>query len=213
MEMVVVLGIMVAITTIALVGQSSFSRSIVLTDTAYTIAFSIREAQALGISSRVFGNTQNAGYGVHFSAASPTSYALFADTFPGRTNNIQPAALCPGHAVGTGPEARPGDCKQTEVSEIVRTYSFNNGYRISGFCGIQSGGTERCNGYLTALDITYLRPSTLSVISGIRENGAIVPLESATIQVTTAQGTASRCILVSKVGQVSVVGSGEATCP
>lgn len=204
-EMMVVLAIIVIITTIALVGQSTFNRSLVLTDVAYTLAFSVREAQSLGLSSRAFAGTQNAGYGVRFSAASAGSYTLFADTHPaapGRTGQ----ADCPGHpeVSASNPEAKPGDCLQSQASEIVRTYSLNNGFRISSFCGAEvSGGTKRCNGYLDAIDIVYLRPNTQSVITGVR-GATRVPLANAVIHVSSPDGQASRCIAVSKAGQISV---------
>lgn len=213
-EMMVVLAIIVIITVITLVGQSSFNRSLILTDTAYTVAFSIREAQALGISSRTFGEATNAGYGVRFASAPAGSYVLFADVHPTRIGNIQDSSVCPGHTVGTGPEARPGDCRQTQGSEIVRTYTLNNNYKVSGFCGNDTAGVERCNGTdLSAIDITYLRPNTQSVILGTRTNESVIVLTNGVIRVSTPGGIEERCILVSKVGQVSVLSEGEAGCP
>lgn len=214
-EMIVVLAIIVIVTTIALLGQSSFNRSMVLTDTAYTIAFSVREAQSLGISSRAFAGTQDAGYGLHFANGAPTTYKLFADISPAAPGDTVYTVLCPGHpnVVASNPEAKPGDCIQTLESEVVRTYSLNNGFRISSFCGRQSNGTQICNGSsLDALDIIYLRPNTQSVITGV--NGGIrTALVDATIRVTSPDGLASRCIYVSKVGQVSVVQQGDTECP
>lgn len=214
-EMMVVLAIITIITTVALLGQSSFNRSMVLTDTAYTIAFSIREAQSLGISSRTFAGTQDAGYGLHFAHLSPTTYKLFADTYPIAPGDTQYPLICPGHSnvVATNPEAKPGDCIQTLESEVVRTYSLNNGFRISGFCGRQSSGDQLCNGSsMDALDIVYLRPNTQSVITGVN-GGTRTALEDATIRVSSPDGSAERCIYVSKVGQVSVLQKGDTKCP
>lgn len=212
-EMIVVLAIIGIISTMAFLGQSSFNRSLILTDTTYTIAFSIREAQALGISSRAFSGTQNAGYGVHFATGAQTSYKLFADTNPMASGNIQDPLTCPGHTTGSGPEAKPGDCIQNSEAEVVRTYTLNNGFRITSFCGPQvSGGIVRCNDYLDALDIVYLRPNTQSIITGVR-SGTRIPLSSATIRVASPDGASERCILVSKVGQVSVAQKGETSCP
>lgn len=154
--MIVVVAIIVVITTIALVGQSSFNRSLVLTNTAYTVAFSIREAQSLGISSRLFSGVQNAGYGVHFTAGQDTTYTLFADITPIAAGNIQNATICPGHTVGSGPEAKPGDCVWNGASETVRSYSLNNGFRILRFCGTQAGGSLRCSDSGGALAIDSL---------------------------------------------------------
>jgi hypothetical protein len=212
-ELLVVVSIMVIITTIALLGQTSFNRSLVLTDTAYTVAFSVREAQALGISSRTFASTQNAGYGVHFASGGLSSYSLFADISPAAAGNVQTASICPGHVVGSGPEAKPGDCIQTVASEIVRTYTFNSGFKVKSFCGIEtSSSLERCNGYLDTLDILYLRPNTQSVVTGVR-SGTRVPLSDATIRIQSPDGTVERCVYISRVGQVSVHTKGETECP
>jgi len=213
-EMIVVLAIIVIITTIALLGQSSFNRAMVLTDTAYTVAFSVREAQSLGISSRAFGGTQDAGYGIHFANGTPTSYKLFADISPAAPGDTQYPLICPGHpnVPGTNPEAKPGDCIQTLQSEVVRTYNLNNGFRIGSFCGTRTNGTSLCSGALDALDIIYLRPNTQSVITGV-QGGTRTALTDATIRILSPDGLAERCIYVSKVGQVSVLQKGEAKCP
>lgn len=213
-EMIVVLAIIVIITTIAMLGQSSFNRSMVLTDIAYTIAFSVREAQSLGISSRAFGGTQDAGYGIHFTNGTPTSYKLFADINPAAPGDTSYPLICPGHpnVPGTNPEAKPGDCIQTLESEVVRTYNLNNGFRIGSFCGTRTNGVALCSGALDALDILYLRPNTQSVITGV-QGSTRTTLTDATIRVLSPDGLAERCIYVSKVGQVSVLQKGEPKCP
>ena len=214
-EMVVVLAIISIITLIAVFGQTTFNRSMVLTDTAYTLAFSIREAQSFGLSSRVFNATQNAGYGLHFVHNIPTSYTLFADTLPGASGNTQDAAQCPGHTTGTVPEAKPGDCRWSSAAETVRTYGFNKGFYIKSFCGklASSPTTERCNGsQMDSLTIVYMRPNTQSIINGI-QGTARTPLLDATIRIASPGGASERCVYVSKMGQVSVLQQGETLCP
>ena len=206
-EMIVVLSIIVIITAIALLGQSSFNRSIVLTNTAYTLAFSIRDAQSRGLSSRLFGGVQDAGYGVRLAKTSPTSYVMFADIHPSSPNPR--GGLCPNHTITTGPEAKSGDCTYSSATEVVRTYTFEHGFSITNFCGLEQGGTKRCSGYLDALDITFSRPDTQSVILGIR-GASVIGLTSAAITLSSPDGSAARCVNVSKVGQVFVANG---TCP
>ncbi len=69
-EMLVSLGIILIITSIVLLGQNSFNKNLVLVDTAYTVAFTLRQAQTLALSSRKVGTIQNAGYGTHFANGS-----------------------------------------------------------------------------------------------------------------------------------------------
>lgn len=211
-EMMVVLAIIVIVTVIALLGQSSFNRSLVLTETAYTIAFSIRQAQFLGISGRTTAGTSDAGYGIYFENGQTGNYRLFADTSPTRTNNIQNSGVCPGRSVATGQEAKPGDCIRNNQNEDVTTYTLNNGFKIAKFCGINSNGTEVCSGDITSLNISYLRPNTQSIIVGTR-GGLRYLYSGARIHVTSPDGVAERCITVSKAGHVAVHMKGETSCP
>jgi len=212
-EMLVVLSIILIITSIALVGQSNFNRSLLLTDTAYTIALSIRESQSLGLSSRRVGITeiQNAGYGVYFTTGN--TYLQFADTSP-----IEPGddldGICPGHDAASGPEAKPGDCLyQTGADTVMKTYRFERGFKVSKFCGKPAaGGALACSDSaspLTSLHVSFLRPNTESVIIGKR-GASDVELTSAHIYIQSADASGTRGVCVSQVGQVSVATS---TCP
>jgi len=202
-EMLVSLGIIVIITSIVLLGQSSFNRGIVLTDTAYTVAFTLREAQSLGLSSRKFGLTQNAGYGVHFTSANKTAYSLFSDTIPTAPGSTQ-GGKCAGHSVSSGAEAKPGNCIYDSIAEQVTAFTLNKGFTISSFCGVDTGGSTRCSGsYLDAMDITFLRPSTQASITGTRA-GTIIELVSAIIHISSPDGTQERCVKVTRVGQIAV---------
>ncbi|MBU0750482.1 prepilin-type N-terminal cleavage/methylation domain-containing protein [Patescibacteria group bacterium] len=206
-EMLVVLAIIVIITGIALVGQTSFNRSLILTDTAYNIGLSIREAQSYGLSTRIFSGIQNAGYGVRFSRITPSEYITFSDILPAAPGTY--SVRCPGHddRSATSPEARPGNCYYSDPSELLRTYTFSRGFYISNFCGITSGGTNICSSStLSNMDIVFLRPNTETIITG---NNATQSFVRATITVMAPDNQASRCINVTALGAISV----SLTCP
>lgn len=207
-EMLVVLSIIVVITTVVVTGQTSFNRSLLLTDTAYTIAFSIREAQVLGLSSRTFSSIPDAGYGIRFSRTLPTSYVEFADINPSGAGSSL-GGLCPGHAALAGtPDARPGNCLYNSPAELVRTYTLGRGFYVSSFCGTDANGAQKCTpGDFDQLDITFMRPSTNAVILGIRSS-TYTPLSDAYIRLKSPDGVSERCIFVTKVGQIAVK-----TCP
>lgn len=221
-EMIVVVGIITVILAVVIAGQSTFNRSLLLTDIAYTVAFSVREAQALGLSSRSVGGFQNAAYGLHFARASTTSYILFADTFPAPGASI--SALCPGRGGGEVEEQKPGNCVFTRnaavtppVNEEVKSYALNNRFRISRLCGWE-GSARYCSteseNRLNTLNITYLRPNTQSTIYGRLSNPTSDKSFSDTsIYIASPDGT-ERCVHISKVGLVSVLQEGESTfCP
>ncbi len=207
-EMLVVLAIIVTVTAIALVGQTSFNRSIVLTETAYNIALSIRESQSYGLSTRAFGSIQNSGYGMRFSRLTPTQYTTYADIYPAAPGTNTPR--CPGHTdrSATSPEARPGNCFYSNATELIKTYTLVRGFRISQFCGVTAAGTQVCSttGTLSNLDIVFLRPNTETIITG---NNGTTGFARATITISSPDNTVSRCINVTALGAITVA----ATCP
>ncbi|MES2225690.1 MAG: type II secretion system protein [Patescibacteria group bacterium] len=213
-EMVVVLAIIGILTTITLLGQSTFNQSLLLTDTAYTMAFSAREAQSFGLSSRQFGGIQNAGagYGLHFDRSLPGSYILFADI----SHFLTPVSstICPPNVPGT-PEQRPGNCRYDAsgpADGTVETFTFSRGFTILRFCGKTSGSSKECSDDsslpLTSLDIVFTRPNTSATISGMRASSLDL-FSCAEVTVTDQTKTASKIIRLSQLGEISV---GQ-TCP
>ncbi len=207
-EMVVVLAIIAIVTSITLFGQGTFNRSVVLTDAAYTVAFSLRQAQTLGISSRKYGTVQNAGYGGRFVPLS-TSYLVFADIGGGGA-----ATNCPVGVAGT-PELKPGNCIYNAGTDgILNAYVFDKGFSISKVCGTEtSGGAYVCSNTtptLTALDVLFIRSNTTDAILTAQKAGVSVPLTKAEIYLQSATGAITRGICVSLLGQISVTTT---TCP
>lgn len=194
-EMLVVLAIIIIVTAIALSGQSSFNRTLALTNAAYDIGLTIRQAQSYGLSSRQFsGAGGNAGYGLYFDNGTPTSYVLFADTYP-------------GVPVNATPDQKPGDGIYTKSSELVETYKLNNGLSISQFCVSASGlGTVCKNSGLSALSITFTRPNTETHILG--KSAGWSAYTSACVSLSSADGD-TRSLSVTQTGQVATASS----CP
>lgn len=199
-ELVVVVGIMIVITAITITGQGAYNRSLLLTDTAYTIAMSLREAQSYGLSTRKFSTTQNAGYGLQISGTTDiTTYRLYADAYP-------------TVASGATPDAKPGNNRYDAAqagSELLRTYTLNRGFTIREYCGTTSADVKLCSNVLSSIDIVFRRPNIETTITATRTTGATVPLKCATIKVTSPDKQTDRCIAVSSMGQISVLQS----CP
>jgi prepilin-type N-terminal cleavage/methylation domain-containing protein len=210
MEMMVVLGIIVTITAISSIGQSTFNRSIVLTDTAYSLAFSVRQAQTFGISSRRAADVSNPGYGIYFSRSNLNSYVLFADTTEVR-------GVASGCIKGTPgkPDYKPGNCWYDAGSDaVISTSNFNRGFRILRFCG-KSGVTTICSDTggnpLARLDVVYARPNTSTTISGELQSGALVSFTCSEVTIADSTGTATRKVRISSLGEVSI--GAALTCP
>jgi len=202
-ELIVVLVIIIIITTITITSQTKYNRSLILTNTTYTVALSIREAQSLGLSSRNFGGIQNAGYGINFLNTQKTQYRIFADI-----EDTPSFSACPTGTVDT-PEAKPGNCLYDTDTEILTTYNLNKGFQIHDFCGLQTSNNARVCGSVapwTSMNITFLRPNTEAIMSMENSSGVPVSLKCAVIWIAPPSGAGDnlKCIVVSQVGQVSV---------
>ncbi|MDB5190224.1 MAG: putative Type pilus pilin [Parcubacteria group bacterium] len=211
-EMLVVLGIIAVISAIAVTGQSAFNQNLLLTNTAYTVAFSAREAQSFGLSSRKFGNVQNAGYGLHFDRALPNSYILFADI---AKTPLPIPSKCPLGTAGT-PDQKLGNCAYDSGNDgIQETFTFSRGFKVQKFCGTISGVQSPNNRFcstnsspLSTLDMVFTRPNTASIISG-NVGGLTKEFSCAEITITDSGNVANKTIRVSTLGEISI----GATCP
>lgn len=176
-EMLVVVAIIVIVTSLALAKNSQFNNTILLSDTAYDISFSIRQAQVYGLSVKEFtGNgissTFSVGYGVYFNANTPSQYTLFVDTDRDHLYQNPPDAI--------------------EQSVILR-----NNYRISTLCGSRNG-TETCG--LSSLTVAFERPNPDAFMSS---GGAAYDSVRLILQ---ARGGDTRSINIFTTGQISVTG-------
>jgi prepilin-type N-terminal cleavage/methylation domain-containing protein len=196
-EMLVVLAIIIVITAIVITGQSTYNQTLLLTDTSYTVAYSMRQAQSLGLASRGINSISNAGYGVHFGGT--TGYIVFADTGP--TTKSLPQSVCPvGDPSNPTPDTKPGNCKYdgSPTDVIVQNYTFSRGYTIQNICGqTSSGGT--CVP-VASLDAVFMRPETRAILVGPSNQSFVC----AQVTVTAPTGGATRIVHVSQLGEISV---------
>ncbi len=135
-ELLVSVAIFTVITTVSVFNYASFNSSVALTNLAYEIALSVRQAQFYGITVKQSASTGNfdSGYGVHFQANS-TSYTLFED-------------INKNHLYAT-------------ANETLDTYAIRRGNRIGKLCA--GSTTIECN--LTSLTLSFLRPNPDTFIS------------------------------------------------
>ena len=85
-------GRIVTITSVVLTSQSAFNKTLILANTAYDVALSLRSAATYGLGGHAI-NMMPTGYGMHFELSTPGSFTLFADTYPA------PSALSVCHSV------------------------------------------------------------------------------------------------------------------
>ncbi|MBL1434266.1 type II secretion system protein [Candidatus Wolfebacteria bacterium] len=193
-ELLVSIGIMIVITSVALVQHNQFNETLALTNLAYEVGLSVRQAQVFGISVREFDGSSRVGsaedflYGVHFEydPGNRAEYVLYADL--------------------------NGDQAFTNDTEIVETTTITRGNYVDRFCGIRAG-VATCStglnsvGALESLSIQFRRPNPDAVIVGRTPSG-ISSYESAIIVLQSPDGVSERCVRIRPTGQVSI----ETTC-
>jgi len=191
------MGIIVMITSVALVQHNQFNETLALTNLAYEVGLSVRQAQVFGLSVRQFtgssGVTANL-YGVHFeydqnNPETRLKYVLYADN--------------------------DGNNNFTGDSEIVETTTITRGNYIDKFCATRSNSTV-CSeslvdsevGTIEKLSIRFDRPNPDAIIvvgDGVSQTAGY---EEATIFLKSKDGAATRCVVVRITGQVSI----DSTC-
>ena len=189
-EMLVSIGIFVIVTTIAVYNQGRFNSSVLLTNLAYEIALSMRQAQFYGITVKGITSTITSkttfegGYGVHFDA-NTTQYTLFEDRDPSPENGL----LESNGLFDSG--------------EALEAFSIKKGNKVGKIC-LTSGLSTSCS--FTSVDISFVRPNPDSrILSGG------VSFGKAEICVSSSQNT-YRKILVDLSGQISVTLDSTSLC-
>lgn len=210
-ELVVVAGIIAVLSAVLIVGHATFSKTLLLANTASDVALSFRNAEVYGIGSRATGAVSNAGYGLDFSTGSATTYTFFADTdpLPGGVGSCHPLPVNGASA----PNAIPGNCYYTAGDNPpIQTFTLNNGMQIKHFCAYlpTGGGVWYCNAgggvAIQHLSIVFARPNT-SATFGVGAIGAGftsvagISFTKACISIESPQAT-NRSVLVNQVGEI-----------
>lgn len=187
-ELLVSIAIFSAITTLAVLNNNRFNSSVILTNLAYEIALSVRQAQFYGITVKGTSsnpNKFNSGYGVRFDLSSPATYALYED-------------------VSTNPLAATPDHIKTVADADLEVFTINKGNKISKICldGCPTGGAS-------ILDITFVRPNPEAFIRA--GNNPAVEYGKAEICLVSPDMT-KRKIIVERTGQISVASNTSPAC-
>jgi prepilin-type N-terminal cleavage/methylation domain-containing protein len=182
-ELLVSISIFSVITAVAVFNHARFNGTIVLTNLAYEVALSVRQAQFYGIVVRqttADATKFDSGYGVHFDLANPTTYFIFEDIKSGAN---------PNHV--------------HDGSDItVETFRIQKGNTISKVCV-----DSNCSS--PVVDITFVRPNPDAFIRAGGIQGT--SYGKAEICIASPGGT-KRKITVESTGQISVSTDAGAIC-
>ena len=179
-EIMVAISIFTIVTAVVLFNHTTFNANILVTNLAYEIALSIRQAQVYGLSVRQeLGESEsfNYAYGVYFSPSFNNKFYLYADK--NNDKNFNPAEGC------TDPE-----------DECLEEFTLRNGVVIDE---IKAGGVF-ADEYL---NILFQRPNPEAVI--ILDGDVVSPPQSdATIVIKSERTNKEKTIRIDRTGQISV---------
>jgi len=200
-ELMVVLAIIVVITTVVLTSQSTFNKTLVLANTAYDVALTLRAAETYGLGSRAVGSIANAGYGIEFQKSIPGSFTLFADSYPAAAS----PSSCHPTSDTSAPDAQPGNCIYDSVQgEKISDYILGNNITVSDFCAFAIGSWTCAvaqGGGLTLLDIVFTRPNADPFMSVNGVYSQLFPVSRMCLTISSPLG-GSRFVSVASSGQI-----------
>ncbi len=173
-ELLIVTGIFVIISSVVLANHARFGGKITLENFAYDVALSIRQSQVYSIAvQRIGASNYSASYGMHFDTASAQTYELFGDSVS--VNGLY------------------------DSGELLQATTMGGGYRVSDLCVRTLGaGSETCG--ITKLDIVFKRPEPDAYI---RANGNSTLHEAGRIVISSPRSETAD-IVVEATGQISI---------
>lgn len=190
----VVLAIVGVLAVLAIVNQNTFNKSFLVTNTVYDLGLTLRSVETFGLSNKALNtSTIFTWYGIHFDAAHPNSFFVFADTTGGAT--------CSGISL----TCHSGDGIYQTTDPIVQQYQIGNGVSISSICTTQPGNAPVCTPTIGTVDVVYTRPFGQTLITSVTNGGPTITFSGnlkACITLTSASGGVTRPIEIFSVGNI-----------
>ncbi len=197
-ELLVTLSIFAVTTGIVMTSQGKFDNTVLLTNTAYDIAISIRQAQTYGVNSKEGTTKKFNPYGIVFNTALDNKrFNLFEDLsvpldFKYSNNEVPPQNV-------------DFSCQDIET-ECADTYKLKRGNFIKSICA--GDNDADCDAHLISgesLNISFKRPDPEAIIlvGDLPYSNSSNRRSYAKIVISSAEG-ATRSIVVTKVGQIYV---------
>ncbi len=191
-EMMVVVAIVIVMTSILLLKQSKFSSDILVTNAAYEVALSIREAQVYGISSKQTSTNLNVGYGIYLDNSSTNSFTIYSDGGYSSSNTYNYTF-------------NYGDTGESYVS--IENPQLTQGQTIKKICVASTMNNISCSdtdSTLTKLNIGFIKPNPEALIYKNGTTGTSNRLNEAFIVVASVLGDKCRVVRITSIGQISV---------
>lgn len=199
-ELLVAITIFTIVTALVLVKYQSFNGGVVLTNLAYEIALTVREAQTYGINVRGQGGNFDLSYGIHFTP-NTKSFSMFSDT-----HVSPPSSLCNVITLDCS-----GNGRYDSGDLSVGTFNLSRGITLQSVCGTGQSGelcvipTDNVN-QVGALDITFNRPDPSASFVFSNTSGGVItyPVSSVRIRIVAPNGISKRDVVIQSTGQIQI---------
>ncbi|MEY4440778.1 MAG: hypothetical protein RLY49_404 [Candidatus Parcubacteria bacterium] len=184
-ELIAVLAIFMILTSVVVFNYSRFRSETILTNMAYEVALSLREAQIYGVSARNAKGVSTPNfklpYGILFKDNS-NEYYLFADTNDTTGD---------GQFTGT-------DCINSDGDTCVTPYTMQQNIKIDRIC------TDVEND-ISSASILFRRPNPEPIIKAGQGSPSIIQIK------LVSPSESSRYVVVYNNGQVAVLNESQIT--
>lgn len=205
-ELVVVIGIFVLISSVAMFNQGKLSSSVLLTNMAYEVGLAVREAQTYGIGVRSedsTGTSFRGQYGAHFSVDDETArrqVIVFADGINGNA---------PNSTYDTGEE------------KYIYEFENRRGNKIDGICigalplntpCTSALSNDGSTGFFTSADILFKRPNPSALVFSPSFITAEPRSDRVYIIISSLTGDDCRAVIIEPTGQIRVEDSSKGAC-
>lgn len=180
-ELIISIAIFAFMSALILAKYGNFNQGVLLTNLAYDIALSIRNAQSYGLNVKSTNRATNdfdRAYGVHFEKNS-IKFTFFADDTT-------------GNGVGV---YNTGDVTLSDTT-------IKRGSTIADICVYPNTTSANCEPVDKELDITFRRPDPNAIMKA-SVDGSIHTYSRARITVAASDGTI-KTVTVNSTGQISV---------
>jgi type II secretory pathway pseudopilin PulG len=193
-ELLISLGILVAIVSVVISNQSTYNEDTSRVNVADEIGLRLVQAQTYGTGVKelsVGSNEFNVGYGLSFSLlnnnnGSPTSYISFADR---NANQVYDQNWA---------------CPTTASSECLEKVNVSHDNYIEGLCAIRSGNSDHCN--IKRIDISFNASTTDAQLKFLNNGGQSFDpgnVTGAKIILKSPSG-GNTSVVIYQTGQISV---------
>lgn len=193
-ELLVSISIFVFMTAFLVGKYGGFNQSVLITNSAYDVALTIRGAQSYGLNVKAVdtgaGSKFTYPYGAHFSSdaagGANKTYMLFADA--------NPSSVAGSYTV-----------YESGTDVTVSNTTLRQGTIVSSICvgsDESSCQTSVSSGAVTSVDISFRRPDPDAIITVNGQSGTKYGFTKITILATNGS---SKSVSIRSTGQISII--------